>query len=356
MKKRIVAVLLSSVWLAMNLAGCGNKEENTQAPMVAEEDTSEGEQETGEATRVFQLGHLDPSQDDNAYQIFCVQFKENLEAVSDGRLSVDIFGDGMLGGEIELMEGMKLGNVDMALITNNYYGNFVKDNMIFDLPFVFADYEEEHKILDSDEVMEPLRQQLYDEWGVKQLAWGDSGFRYVVNTKRPLVDVSDFNGLKIRLPENTVYVETFKSLGANPTTMAFSEAYTAVQQGTVDGLEITASAINTAGYYEICDYLSLTKHFASPIAINISAKVWESLSEEEQGFVQEAANLARETQREIVIENEQKLLDKMAEAGCQINEIGDIEEYRTAVEPVFDYIRTVIDHPELLDLVLEKLQ
>ena len=141
MKKRIVAVLLSSVWLAMNLAGCGNKEENTQAPMVAEEDTSEGEQETGEATRVFQLGHLDPSQDDNAYQIFCVQFKENLEAVSDGRLSVDIFGDGMLGGEIELMEGMKLGNVDMALITNNYYGNFVKDNMIFDLPFVFADYD-----------------------------------------------------------------------------------------------------------------------------------------------------------------------------------------------------------------------
>lgn len=153
-----------------------------------------------------------------------------------------------------------------------------------------------------------------------------------------------------------MYVETFKALGANPTTMAFSEAYTAVQQGTVDGLEITASAINTAGYYEICDYLSLTKHFASPIALNMSAKVWESLTEEEQGWVQEAADLARTAQREIAIENEQKLLDKMADAGCQINEIGDIAEYREAVQPVFDYIRTVVDHPDMLDTVLEKIQ
>ena len=356
MKRKVVAMMLSCVLLITGLTGCGGSQEPpAQQPETTEEDASGETPSSDTETRVFQLGHLDPSQDDNAYQIFCVQFKENLEEVSGGKLSVDIFGDGMLGGEVELMEGMKLGNVDMALITNNYYGNFVKDNMIFDLPFVFADYDEEHKILDDDEVMAPLRQQLYDDWGVKQLAWGDSGFRYVVNTKRPLVNVSDFNGLKIRLPENTVYVETFKALGANPTTMAFSEAYTAVQQGTVDGLEITASAINTAGYYEICDYLSLTKHFASPIAINISAKVWEGLSEEEQGWIQEAADLAKESQRTIVIENEQKLLDKMAEAGCQINEIGDIEEYRTAVELVFDYIRTVIDHPEFLDLVLGKL-
>lgn len=356
MKKK-VAMLLSCALLVTGLAGCGSKEEAPAENSAVTENTEEidAATESGKETKVFQLGHLDPSQDDNAYQIFCVQFKENLEKVSGGSLSVDIFGDGMLGGEIELVEGMKMGNVDMAIITNNYYGNFVKDNMIFDLPFVFADYDEEHKILDDEEVMEPLKQQLYDDWGVKFLAWGDSGFRYVVNTKRPLVNVADFSGLKIRLPENTVYVETFKSLGANPTTMAFSEAYTAVQQGTVDGLEITASAINTAGYYEICDYLSLTKHFASPIAINMSAKVWESLSEEEQGWVQEAAKLASETQREMVIENEQKLLDKMAEAGCQINEIGDIEEYRTAVEPVFEYIRTVIDHPDLLDVVLGKL-
>lgn len=353
--KRKVAMLLSCTLLVTGMVGCGAKEKAPSETPTTTESSEETETATDGETKVFQLGHLDPSQDDNAYQIFCMQFKENLEEVSGGKLSVDIFGDGMLGGEVELVEGMKMGNVDMAIITNNYYGNFVKDHMIFDLPFVFADYEEEHRILDDEEVMDPLKKQLYDDWGVKFLAWGDSGFRYVVNTKRPLVNVADFNGLKIRLPENTVYVETFKSLGANPTTMAFSEAYTAVQQGTVDGLEITASAINTAGYYEICDYLSLTKHFASPIAINMSAKVWESLSEEEQGWIQEAANLARETQRTMVIENEQKLLDKMADAGCQINEIGDIEEYRTAVEPVFEYIRTVIDHPELLDVVLGKL-
>lgn len=351
MKKKI-AMLLSCTLLVTGLVGCGSKD--TSSANTSTETSTE--QSADGATRVFQIGHLDPSQDDNAYQILCMQFKENLEKVSGGKLSVDIFGDGMLGGEIELVEGMKIGNVDMAIVTNNYYGNFVKDFMLFDLPFMFEDYDQEHAILDDEEVMAPLKQQLYDDWGVKMLGYGDSGFRYVVNTKRPLVNVSDFNGLKIRLPENTVYVETFKDLGANPTTMAFSEAYTAVQQGTVDGLEITASAINTAGYYEICDYLSLTKHFASPIALNMSAKVWESLTEEEQGWVQKAADLARMAQREIAIENEQKLLDKMADAGCQINEIGDIEEYREAVQPVFEYIRTVVDHPEMLDTILEKIR
>lgn len=293
--------------------------------------------EAGQA-RVLQLGHLDPGKDNNAYQVLCTTFKKHLKEVSGGRFDVDIFSDAQLGGERAMMEGMQIGMVDMAIITNNYYSSFAPRFMLFDLPFLFNDYAAARAALDNKTITDPMTKELYDKFGVKFLDWGDSGFRYVVNNIRPINTVADLKGIKIRLPENPLYVETFKALGANPTTMAFSEVFTAVQQKTVDGLEITASAINTANFYEICSYLSLTKHFYSPIAINISRSIWDGLSNEEQGWFLEAAAKAKAEQRVMVEAIEQELLDEMGKT-IAINNVEDIAPFREAAAPAFDYLK-----------------
>ncbi len=288
--------------------------------------------------RVLQLGHLDPGKENNAYQILCVTFKKHLKEVSGGKFDVEIFSDAQLGGERAMMEGMQIGTVDMAIITNMYYSSFVPRFMLFDLPYLFKGYDDARAALDNKAVTGPMEKQLYEEFGVKFLDWGDSGFRYVVNNIRPIRRVADFKGIKIRLPESPIYVETFKSLGANPTTMAFSETFTAVQQKTVDGLEITASAINTAGYYEICKYLSLTRHFYSPIALNMSRSIWDGLTQEEQGWFLEAAARTKKEQRAKVQSIEKGLLDEMGKT-IAINEIENIAEFRDTARPAYDYVR-----------------
>lgn len=346
MKKKLLCAILSMTML-LSLAACGGS--GTQQSQ-SDSSTSGGSAQP----LMLQLGHLDPSTETNAYQIFCEAFKANLYELSNGTMDVTIYGDAQLGGEIEMFEALSLGDLDMCIVTNNYYSNFVKDFMVFDLPFLFGSYEEEDAVVDDPEILSYLQDKVLEQHGVRLLTYADTGFRYVVNNRAPIYTVADCKGLKIRLPETTLYVKTFEALGANPTTMAFSEAYTAVQQGTVDGLEITCSAIYSGGFYEICKYLTKTSHFSSPITLNMSDAVWQTLTPEQQEIVMQAAQKARDESRVTVRGNVDQMLEEMAAAGCQINELNDVAEFQEATAPVIDWIRGEVGD-ELLDLVFEKL-
>lgn len=351
--KKIISILLSLTLVAIAFSGCSASSNSSPAPASTAPQSSSQEPASTGTVRVLQLGHLDPGKENNAYQVFCTLFKQNLQEISGGKFDVDIFSDAQLGGDRAMMEGMKIGTVDMAMITNMNYSTFVPGFMLYDLPYLFPDYETAYAALDDKTITEPMEKQLYDEFGVKFLDWGDSGFRYVINNVRPISTLDDFKGIKLRMPENPLYVETFKALGANPTTMAFSETFTAVQQKTVDGLEITASAINTSGFYEVCKYLSLTRHFYSPIAINISRLIWDDLTEEEQGWFQEAATKTKQEQRIRVQAIEQDLLDEMGKV-IAINEVADIESFRNATKSSYDYIREKVGN-EPVDQMLKKV-
>ena len=351
---KILAFVLAAA-MVFAMTACGSSAPAATSTPAATASSAPAETPAAPAAAVtLQLGHLDPSTPNNAYQIFCEAFKANLNDISGGTMDVSIYGDAQLGGEIEMFEALSLGDLDMCIITNNYYSNFVKDFMVFDLPFVFSDYEEEYAVVDDPEILGYLQNKVYEAYGVHLLTYADTGFRYVVNNRNPIYTVSDLSGLKIRLPESSLYVKTFEALGANPTTMAFSEAYTAVQQGTVDGLEITCSAIYSGGYYQICKYLTKTGHFASPITLNMSDATWNKLTEEQQAWVMEAAHAARDESRVKVRNNVDSMLKEMADAGCQINELEDVSEFQEATTPVFDWIRTEVGD-DLLDMVLAKL-
>ena len=357
--KRTMALILSLAMMLVILTGCGGNSTsgNTGTGSGTQTTTgtqSGGTQTTSTATTVLQLGHIDPSTETDAYQIFSLAFKKYVNELSNGTMDIDVKGDAQLGSETEMFEALALGDLDMGIITNNLYANFVKDFEIFDLPFLFKDYETSNSVVDDPEIFGFLQNELLQANGIRILTYGDTGYRYIVNNVRPIVNVEDLKGIKIRLPEAALFIDTFKALGANPTSMAFSEAYTAVQQGTVDGLEITASAIYSSGYYEICKYLSKTGHFESVITLDMSEAVWSKLTEEQQNVLMEAANKASKEARQQVYANENKFLDEMAAAGCQVNDISDPAEFRAAAQSVYDKAQTEVS-PELWNMVMSKI-
>jgi TRAP-type C4-dicarboxylate transport system substrate-binding protein len=221
--------------------------------------------------------------------------------------------------------------VDCAIISNNYYSNFIKQCMVFDLPYMFDSCDDYFAVVDDPEVSKVVKEVLYD-YGVKQFGYGYSGYRHMF-TNTPVYNVSDIKGMKVRLPEAVVFVEAFKAFGANPVTMPFSETYTAVQQGAVDGLELTASAAATARYQDITKYLDMTAHYQIGIAINMSRQLWESLTEEEQGWFTVAAEKACAEQRESYKAIEQQLIDEMGETMTIIPaEDIDIDSFKATVK------------------------
>lgn len=305
------------------------------------------------ADKTFQLGHVNTSSDDDQYQYYAVTFANKLEELSGGSIGIDIVTDSVLGGERDMFEGMQMGTVDMALITNFSLGSFDPEWQVFDLPYMFMDREEAYSILDDEEITGPMQENLYN-MGVKSLGFGDGGFRHVICNGKPINSADDLSGMKIRLPETAIYVDAFKAMGANPTTLAFSETFTAVQQGTVDGLELPISSIHSTGYADICEYMSLTGHFYSPFQIQIAASIWDTLSEEEQGWMLEAAKAATDAEREFVQDKEQEFIDEMAANGLAVNEVEDKESLAEAASTIYDDYADEIGQ-DLLDTVKAKL-
>jgi tripartite ATP-independent transporter DctP family solute receptor len=355
MKKLFNVLLVLSICL-VTLVGCSSSAPaETASTEAASKETASKETASKEtSTRTIQLGHVNSSKSNDQYQVLAQYFADELKELSNGAFEIDIVSDSILGGERDMLEGMNIGTVDMALITNFSFGTFVPKFMAFDLPYIFNTREEAYSVLDDPEIFDEVAKDLYDSRSVKLLAYGEGGYRNVINNIRPIEKMSDFNGIKIRLPETPLYVSSFKAFGASPTTMAFSETFTAVQQGTVDGLELPISSIYATGYADITKYLTLTEHFYSPAAITMSKSMWESLTEEEQGWFEEAAKNAAKEQRVFVKDIEEQFLSEMEGNGVVINKIDDKTEFIEAAKSVYKEFENEIG-AEFLQKVLKKL-
>ncbi len=348
MKKYLGCTL--AILAAAGLAACGNASggntsggnsagAGTTAAAAAEE---KGGAAAGDAAgavepeRVIQLGHIDPSTND-PYQMLAELFAGKVNELSGGKIQIDILSDAQLGSEASMIEGMKLGTIDCAIISNFSYSSSIPDFCVFDMPYIFTNEKQAHAVMDDAEITGDLFDKLYDEFDVKILAYGEGGFRSVINTKKAITSPADFASLKIRVPGNETYLATFDALGANPVSMASSECYTGLQQGTIDGLEQPIGPMYSYKSYEVCKYISLTEHLYNPISLTVSRSLWESLSEEEQGWFTEAAASARDEQRVENISLNEKLLKAMQdERGIAVNEIEDKAPFREAVQPVYD--------------------
>jgi tripartite ATP-independent transporter DctP family solute receptor len=280
----------------------------------------------------FRLAHVVNEQD--GFHIAAVKFKELVEERTDGKVTIEIFPNAQLGDERTLLESMQIGTVDMGVITNGPVANFVEEIAVFELPFLFPSPEAAYRVLDG-EIGQELLDKL-EEVDLKGLAYAERGFRNLTNSVRPVRTPADVEGLKIRVMENPVYIDTFQALGANAVPMAWTEALTAMQQQTIDGQENPINVIYSFKLYEPQQYLSLTRHTYAPAIIVMSLSLWNELPADVQQILEESAQEAAEHERQWNADMASEQLAALRENGMDVIEDPDIAAFQQAVSSVYD--------------------
>ncbi|NBB91038.1 MAG: DctP family TRAP transporter solute-binding subunit [Spirochaetes bacterium] len=280
----------------------------------------------------FRLAHVVNEQD--GFHVAAVKFVELVEERTDGKISIEIFPNAQLGDERTLLESMQIGTVEMGVITNGPVANFVEEIAVFELPFLFPSPEDAYRVLDG-EIGQELLDKL-EEVDLKGLAYAERGFRNLTNSVRPVRTPADVQGLKIRVMENPVYIDTFQALGANAVPMAWTEALTAMQQQTIDGQENPINVIYSFKLYEPQEYLSLTRHTYAPAIIVMSLDYWNRLPADAQQILEDAAQEAAEYERQWNADMASEQLDALRANGMNIIENPDIAAFQDAVAPVYD--------------------
>ncbi|MGV0760274.1 TRAP transporter substrate-binding protein DctP [Tistrella mobilis] len=286
------------------------------------------------------------------YAIAARDFAAALEAEMPGVFEVKYFPNRQLGDEKEMIEGMSFGTIDGGIITNAVIANVEPAFQLLDLPFLFANEAQAHKVLDGDvgqELMGKLRNR-----GIIGLGFAEGGFRHMINNTRPVAQPDDVSGVKYRVMQNPVFLEMFSSLGGNPVPMAWGETFTAVQQGTIDGLEIPVAVIQANKFAEVTKYLSLTRHTYSALGVLISKRSFEKMTREQQEAVRRAAPKAIAAQRAQVAENTKQIIEELKAAGMTVNEINDPAAFRAKVTGVYDRFKPRIG-AELMDKALAEV-
>ncbi len=278
----------------------------------------------------IKLAHVVNEKD--AFHVAAEKFKELTEKYTNGAVTVAVFPNAKLGDERTLLERMKMGIVDMGIITTGPIINFVPSYGVIDLPFLFRDPSHAYKVLDG-----PVGQKLLadlESQGWKGLVFAERGFRNLTNSKRPVKKPEDIKGLKIRVMQNPVYVDSFKALGANAVPMAWTEVLTALQQGTVDGQENPLNVIMAFKLYETQKYLSITRHAYAPAAVIMSMNTWKKLSPAQQEAVKKAAQEAAKYERDWDNKMESQWLKELKAKGMVVD-TPDLKRFREAVKPVY---------------------
>lgn len=278
-------------------------------------------------------------------------FKQKLESRSQGKFEVQLYPDGQLGKDVAVMDSLKLGTIEMTNVSTPL-DTKVKEVGIFDLPYLFKDRTAVAKIAKGP-IWKEIAAKLPAQ-GMVGLAMLENGYRHITNNKRPIVKPEDLKGLKIRIPEGRMRMETFKAYGANPTPLNFNEVFSALQQGVVDGQENPLATIYSSKFYEVQKYLSLSKHIYTPSYLVVSKIWWEKLTPEEQKLIMEIAQEVGDEVRAWGEEQDKQMVQKLKDAGMQINEV-DFEAFKKASEPVYKLAQEMYGE-DLVNRVLEAVK
>jgi tripartite ATP-independent transporter DctP family solute receptor len=264
------------------------------------------------------------------------KFVELVTEKSGGKITVKLFPGGVLGGDVQTVSALQGGVIEMTVLNAGILAGNVKQFGAVDLPFLFNSGEEADKVMDG-----PFGTSLIDllpDTGLVGLAYWELGFRNLTNNRHPVTKLEDIKGLKIRTIQSPIPIELFNSLGANAVPLPYTELYTALETGTVDGQENPAANILNAKFYEVQKYMTVTRHQYNPQIVLISKKFWDGLNDEEKAVLQTAATEARDYQREVSREVDAKAIADIKATGMEVTELApeETEKLRAAVKPMIE--------------------
>lgn len=283
------------------------------------------------------------------------KMQEVLNAKTGGKIKINAFWGGSAGGDLAATQATRAGTQEIVCTSGSALVGIVKELGAFDLPFLFANEKEAYTVLDG-----PAGQYFnkkLEAAGLVNLAYWENGFRNLTNSKRPVAKVEDFDGVKIRVMQNNIFLDTFKTLGANPLPMAFGEVFTALETKTIDGQENPFATIETSKLNEVQKYLSVTRHAYSPFFVLFSKKLWDQLNPQEQAVLREAALAGQTVQRDASRAQDEKSLAILKTKGMVVNEFSEAEKARVIakIKPVYDKHVPVIG-AEAVNVLLDGLK
>jgi tripartite ATP-independent transporter DctP family solute receptor len=253
-------------------------------------------------------------------------FAEAVEKASGGKMKVRAIGAAALGPDTQMQQALIGGAQEMMVGSTATLVGITKEMALWDTPFLVNSGKEADALLDG-----PVGQKVIaklPEKGLVGLVYWENGFRNLTNSKHPVGKLEDLNGIKLRVMQNNVFLESFKTLGANAVPLPFSELFSALETGTVDGQENPYNTILSSKFYEVQKYLSVTNHVYSPWIVLVSKKWWDTLSKDEQKVLIDAAVASRDYERKDTREEAGKALAELKAKGMQINELSPAETAR----------------------------
>ena len=327
---RFAIIFISVLLMAMMMSACGN--------------------DSGEQRYAYPLATASP--EDTVTQIYAVKFAEEVDRLSDGRIKIQVYANSTLGGDRELLESCKDGDIPFVVQNTAPQVTFMPDLAVFDVPCAFEDLNECREVLDDPE-FNSLISAVYEKGGYQLLGIADQGFR-VMSTNKAVHSIADFKGQKIRTMENPYHLAFWKSIGANPTPMSFAEVYIGLQQHTIDAQENPYEVIVSNRLYEQQDYVVETNHLPHLITLIMNDEFFKNMPAEDQAILREAAATATEYARQASDDRIADRVKTIEDSGTEILKI-DEETYNAIVEAsssVRDTIRSNVD-PAIFDAYIK---
>ncbi len=278
------------------------------------------------------LGHAMPDSHPQAASMN--KFVELVAKYTNNNVQLKAFHNAVLGSDEKQLQGVQAGTQEFYIGTLAPLSTRIKEVQVWDLPFLFANTKEVYALLDgasSKKIFQKL-----EGSGLHGLMWTGMGFRNLSNSKRSVTKLDEISGLKLRVMANPVALDTWKTLGANAVPMAFAEVFTALEIKAIDGQENPLLHMWANKMQEVQKFISLTNHVYTPVALVVSSKFWDKLSDADKAGVQKAADEARLYQRQLLDEGDKDVIKKFRDAGVQVDEVppAELAKIRDKVKPV----------------------
>lgn len=336
--KRVLSVLLTLA-LATSLVACGGGQTSTTSSAASNSNSSNSSGESGYTggSYTISLGHI--CSETHSLHRACLEFEKFVEEQSGGAIAVELHPNSVLGGDEAMLESVALGTLTMVVPSASVMNVYVPAFGILAMPYLFTSTEDAFAAVDSG-LGDLLKQKLLDaNVGLTNLGYNFNGIRNMTNDKHAIETVSDLSGLKMRCMSNEMFVTMFDLMGANATPMSFSELFTALQQGTVDGEENPASLIYESKFQEVQKYLSTTEHIYDFCTIIINSDFYNNLDEQAKAIVDEGVQTYLvDYQRELEVSENDEYIQKLADEGMEVTYITDEQKatFVDAVAPMYD--------------------